>query len=129
MTSVCIYFEVHQPMRLNRFSVFNIGDNSHPSIYFNSKLNQEIFEKVAKKCYLPTNKMLLDLINKHQGKFRISYSLTGTFVEYCEKYLPEVLQSFKDLFKTGAVDLIEETYYHSLASLSVSYTHLTLPTN
>ena len=117
MTSVCIYFEVHQPMRLNRFSVFNIGDNSHPSIYFNKNLNQEIFEKVAKKCYLPTNKMLLDLINKHDGKFRISYSLTGTFVEYCENHLPEVLQSFKDLFKTGAVDLIEETYYHSLASL------------
>jgi len=117
MTSVCIYFEVHQPMRLNRFSVFNIGDNGHPSIYFNNKLNQEIFEKVAKKCYLPTNLMLLDLIHKHDGKFKISYSLTGTFVEYCETYMPEVLQSFKDLFKTGAVDLIEETYYHSLASL------------
>ena len=99
MTSVCIYFEVHQPMRLNRFSVFNIGDNGHPSIYFDQKLNQEIFEKVAKKCYLPTNLMLLDLIHKHDGKFKISYSLTGTFVEYCENYMPEVLQSFKDLFK------------------------------
>lgn len=118
MTSVCIYFEVHQPMRLNRFSVFNIGgDNGHPSNYFDHKLNQQIFEKVAHKCYLPTNNLLLDLINKYDGKFRISYSLTGTFVDYCQQHLPEVLDSFKELFKTGAVDLIEETYYHSLSSL------------
>ena len=66
MTSVCMYFEVHQPMRLNHFSVFNIGNNpSHPSYYFNDKLNREIFEKVAHKCYLPTNHLLLNLINKH----------------------------------------------------------------
>lgn len=118
MTSVCIYFEVHQPMRLNRFSVFNIGDdNNHPSTYFDHKLNQQIFEKVAKKCYLPTNKLLLNLINQYNGKFRISYSITGTFIEYCERWIPEILDSFKDLFKTGAVDLIEETYYHSLSSL------------
>ena len=118
MPSVCFYFEVHQPMRLNRFSVFNIGQNGDSlSTYFDRKLNQEIFEKVAKKCYLPTNRLLLDLINEFNGKFRISFSLTGTFVEYCERFMPEVLDSFKDLFKTGAVDLIEETYYHSLSSL------------
>jgi len=118
MPSVCFYFEVHQPMRLNRFSVFNIGNVSDPlPSYFNSNLNQQIFEKVAKKCYLPTNKLLLDLINEFDGKFRISFSLTGTFVEYCERFLPSVLDSFRDLFKTGAVDLIEETYFHSLSSL------------
>lgn len=118
MTSVCIYFEVHQPIRLNKFSVFNIGnDHSSHSNYFNGKLNQEIFEKVAKKCYLPTNKLLLNLINKYEGKFRLSFSITGTFVEYCEQYMPSVIDSFKELFSTGAVDLIEETYYHSLSSL------------
>jgi len=118
MPSVCFYFEVHQPMRLNRFSVFNIGNVSDPlPSYFNSNLNKQIFEKVAKKCYLPTNKLLLDLINEFDGKFRISFSLTGTFVEYCERFLPSVLDSFRDLFKTGAVDLIEETYFHSLSSL------------
>jgi alpha-amylase len=118
MPSVCVYFEVHQPMRLNRFSVFNIGNVPDPlSSYFNDKLNLEVFEKVAKKCYLPTNNLLLNLINKFDGKFRISFSLTGTFVEYCERFLPSVLDSFKDLFNTGAVDLIEETYFHSLSSL------------
>ena len=118
MTSICLYFEVHQPMRLNHFSIFNIGANQDRfSDYFNDKLNQEIFEKVAKKCYLPTNKILLELINKYDGKLRVSFSLTGTFIEYCERYMPSVLDSFKDLFATGAVDLIEETYYHSLSSL------------
>ena len=118
MTSICIYFEVHQPTRLNRFSVFNVGKNSDPlSTYFNNELNFWIFEKVAKKCYIPTNKILLNLINESDGDFRISFSLTGTFVEYCEKYMPSLLDSFKDLFATGAVDLIEETYFHSLSSL------------
>jgi len=118
MPSICLYFQVHQPMRLNRFTVFNIGANqARSSEYFNRKLNQEIFEKVAKKCYLPTNKILLDLINKYEGKFRVSFSLTGIFIEYCERYMPLVLDSFKDLFATGAVDLIEETYFHSLSSL------------
>ena len=118
MTSVCFYFEVHQPMRLNHFSVFNIGEqNESYSTYFNNKLNRQIFEKVAKKCYLPTNNLLLDLIHQFDGDFRISFSITGTFIEYCEKYSPTVLDSFKELFKTGAVDLIEETYFHSLSSL------------
>jgi len=118
MPSACIYFEVHQPMRLNRFSVFNIGEENSPlSRYFDSKLNREIFEKVARKCYLPTNSLLLNLINEFDGKFRVSFSLTGTFVEYCEQFMPEIIDSFKELFRTGAVDFIEETYFHSLSSL------------
>jgi alpha-amylase len=118
MASICLYFEVHQPFRLNRFSVFNIGDKNQDYLnYFNKKLNQEIFEKVAKKCYIPTNQLLLDLINENEGKFRISFSITGTFFEYCEQHIPYVIESFKELYKTGAVDLIEETYYHSLSSL------------
>ena len=118
MTSICMYFEVHQPVRLNRFSVFNIGaDEDSSQNYFDKKLNHEIFEKVAKKCYLPTNNLLLNLINEFDGKFRISFSLTGTFVEYCEQFMPSVLDSFKKLFATGAVDMIEETYFHSLSGL------------
>jgi alpha-amylase len=112
-----MYFEVHQPMRLNRFSVFNIGSDADAFNYFNNKLNHEIFEKVAKKCYLPTNNLLLNLINEFDGKFRISFSLTGTFVEYCERFMPSVIDSFKKLFATGAVDMIEETYFHSLSGL------------
>ena len=118
MPSVCIYFEVHQPVRLNHFSVFDIGNALDPySSYFDHKKNRAIFEKVASKCYLPTNKLLLDLINEHDGKFRVSFSLTGCFVEYCELFMPWLLESFQELFATGAVDFIEETYYHSLSGL------------
>ena len=118
MASICIYFEVHQPIRLKHFPDANIGTKNGPlQSYFNYDFNRGIFEKVAKKCYLPTNQLLLDLIQKHDDKFRISFSLTGTFIESCERYMPTLIDSFKQLFKTGAVDLIEETYFHSLASL------------
>jgi alpha-amylase len=104
-------------MRLNRFSVFNIGSTSSPYDYFDNTLNQKIFEKVARKCYLPTNQLLLELIDQYNGKFNISFSLTGTFIEYCQKHMPEVIDSFQNLVDTGSVSLIEETYFHSLASL------------
>jgi alpha-amylase len=118
MTSICLYFEVHQPLRLKQFSSVNIGrKNDAVNLYFNHNFNRGIFQKVAKKCYLPTNQILLDLIQKFDGKFRVSFSITGTFIETCERYMPNLMESFQQLFDTGAVDLIEETYFHSLASL------------
>ncbi|RLF28096.1 MAG: alpha-amylase [Thermoplasmata archaeon] len=118
MPAVCLYFEVHQPFRLNRFSVFSIGERINPAgTYFNHELNEKVFEKVARKCYLPTNQLLLDLIESFNGRLKVSFSITGTFMEYCDAHMPEVMESFRDLVKTGCVDLISETYYHSLASL------------
>jgi len=112
MVSVCMYFQVHQPFRLRRYPIFDVGTNHH---YFDDDKNREIIKKVATKCYLPTNKTILDLINKFNGKFKVSYSLTGVFIEQIEAYYPEVLQSFKDLVNTGHVELLSETYHHSLA--------------
>lgn len=118
MPSVCLYFEVHQPVRLNHFSVFNIGNtNDTYSTYFDHRKNRAIFEKVARKCYLPTNQLMLELIRKFDGKFRVSYSLTGTFVEYCELFMPWVLDTFQDLYNTGNVEFLDETYFHSLSGL------------
>jgi alpha-amylase len=104
-------------MRLNRFSVFNIGNTDSPYDYFNKKLNYKIFDKVAKKCYLPTNNLLLDLIDQYDGKFKVSFSMTGTFVEYCQEHMPEIIESFRHLIDTGSVSFIEETYFHSLSGL------------
>jgi len=112
MTSVCFYFQVHQPLRLNKFSVF---DTNIP--YFDDERNKGYFERVARKCYLPTNKTLLDLVNQHDGKFKVSFSLTGVFLEQCQKFAPQVIDSFKELAKTGNVEFLDETYYHSLAAL------------
>jgi alpha-amylase len=102
---------VHQPHRLRNYSVFDIGKNRD---YFDEKKNKEILLKVAKKCYLPANKVMLDLLQKHPG-FKISYSFSGTVLEQFEKYSPETLESFKKLVDTGRVEVLNETYYHSLA--------------
>lgn len=97
--------------------MFKMGSTASPYDYFNSNLNQKIFNKVAKKCYLPTNNLLLDLIDQYDGKFKISFSLTGTFIEYCQQHMPEIIDSFQHLIDTGSVSFIEETYFHSLSSL------------
>lgn len=74
-------------------------------------------QKVAHKCYLPTNNLMLSLIKKHKGKFKIAYSITGTAIEQFSKYSPDVLKSFIELSKTGCVEFLSETYYHSLSFL------------
>jgi len=118
MPSICIYFQVHQPVRLRRFSIFEQRQPENLfERYFDVKLNREVFNKVADKCYLPTNSLLLELIKKYGEKFKISYSLTGTFLEQATQYRPEVLDSFHALAETGSVDFLNETYYHSLSSL------------
>ncbi len=118
MTAVCFYFQVHQPRRMKKYRIFDIGRDHE---YFNdeseSKLNnKKIIDKVAGKCYLPTNKLLLGLL-KNNPRFKISYSLSGIFLEQLEQYNPEVLHSFQDLVKTGQVEILGETYYHSLSFL------------
>ena len=114
MPSVCLYFHVHQPYRINRFSVFNIGQNN---AYFDEEMNKFYLERIARKCYLPTNALLLDLIKKYKNKFKISFSITGLILEQLEKDFPDVLESFKKLVKTGQCELIGETFHHSLAFL------------
>lgn len=112
MPDVCIYFQAHQPNRLKPYTFFEIG-NDH--FYEDDKLNNEIIHKVAEKCYLPANQLMLELIKKHKGKFKISYSLSGVFIEQLEHHRQDVLDSFKKLADTGCVEFLSETYYHSLA--------------
>ncbi|MFH2020139.1 MAG: glycoside hydrolase family 57 protein [archaeon] len=114
MKSICFYFQVHQPFRLKRYRIFDIGKDHE---YFDDALNRKIMQKVAKKCYLPTNNLMLSLIKKHNGNFKISYSITGTALEQFEAYAPEVLDSFVELSRTGCVEFLSETYYHSLSFL------------
>ena len=112
MTSICFYFQVHQPFRVRDYSFFDIG-NSH--FYEDDKKNEEILNKVADKCYLKANKKMMELIHRQDGKFKISYSISGTAIEQFEKYRPDVLQSFIDLSNTGCVEFLSETYSHSLS--------------
>ena len=113
---VCIYFQVHQPLRLAHFSIFGDGENTAFGKYFDPELNSRIMRKVAEKCYLPTNSLMLELLEKHPD-FKISYSLTGVFMEQCREFSPEVMESFAALARTGRVEFLSETYYHSLSYL------------
>jgi len=115
MTSVCFYFQVHQPMRLDKdYSFFSLGRSHH---YRDEAANRDIMRKVAQKCYLPANRLMLDLIDEFKGKFRISYAITGVAMEQFQEFCPEVLESFRTLADTGCVEFIGETHYHSLAFL------------
>lgn len=114
MPSICFYFQVHQPFRLKPYDCFKIG---HDSAYDDDAKNKEILDRVAEKCYLPANRLMLELIAANHGEFRIAYSLSGTVIEQMEKFRPDVLQSFKDLAATGCVEFLSETYYHSLSFL------------
>ena len=111
---ITVTFHVHQPIRLKRFSVFMIG-NYGQTDYFDYEKNRQIFLKVAYKCYLPTNKIVLDLLDNYDIK--LAFSITGTFLEQAELFHPEVLESFKQLLSHKKVEVVSETYYHSLVSL------------
>jgi len=114
MKSICFYFQVHQPFRYRRYRFFDIGNDHY---YYDDYANESILRKVADRCYLPANKLMLELIIKHNGKFKIAYSISGLALEQFELYAPEVLTSFKDLADTGHVEFLSETYAHSLVSL------------
>mgnify|MGYP001193923944 CR=1 FL=1 len=114
MTSICIFFEAHQPYRIPEYTFFDIGDNHN---YEDNKKNFKAINAAADNYYLPTNKKILDLINKSNGEFKVALSLSGTLIEQMEQYRPDVLQSFIKLANTGCVEFLAETYYHSLSYL------------
>jgi alpha-amylase len=106
-------FQVHQPRRLRNFGVLDAGaDGSH----FNDAVNQDILNRIAVRCYLPANNLLLDLLNRFP-QIRITFSISGTALEQFEQFAPEVLDSFRRLVETGAVEILGETFYHSLACM------------
>ena len=112
MAQVCIYFQMHQPRRLRSYNVF---DSSHD--YFDDVGNRAILGRVAEKCYLPATRLILDLVKRHEGHFRVSYSITGTLLEQLEEGCPEVICLLRELAGTGCVEFLGETYHHSLAWL------------
>ncbi len=113
--SICLYFQVHQPTRLRLYRFFDIGKDSH---YYDDFANRTILRRIAQKCYLPMNQLMLDLIKQNKGKFKICYSISGSALEQFQRFCPDVIASFKALAETGKVEFLAETYYHSLASLA-----------
>jgi len=112
MPSVCFYFQVHQPIRLRHYTVFDNNDQ-----YFDDFKNASVCRKVANKCYLPANRLILDLIRRFDGRFKVAYSITGVLLEQLQRYSPEVVSTFDALAQSGCVEFLAETYYHSLSFL------------
>lgn len=116
MLSVCPYFHVHQPYRIKRYRIFDIGKDHE---YFNDDSetdlnNRRILRKVAEKSYLPANEVLLRLLKRHPD-FKFAFSFSGVVLDQLAAYAPEALDSFKRLVATGRVELLADTYHHSLA--------------
>jgi alpha-amylase len=126
MPDILFIFEVHQPFRLRKD--FFWAKRSHRRVnnaglfdhYFDAQADREVFERASKKCYLPSNRILLDQIDRHKRekrRARFSFSLSGVFLEQCERFGKDVYESFRDLARTGEVEFLGQTYYHSLCSL------------
>ena len=114
MKSICLFFQVHQPFRHRRYRFFDIGNDHY---YYDDYANATSVREIVDKSYLPANKLLLKLIKKMAGKFRVSFSITGTALDQFELYAPKVIESFQKLAATSHVEFLTETYSHSLSSL------------
>lgn len=114
--AIALYLHVHQPYRIRHYTVFDSGDNHNyfDALYDSKTSNERILHKVAEKSYLPTNEKLLKLLNENP-EFKLSLSITGTILEQLQKWSPQTLESFKKLVDTGRVEILGETYHHSLA--------------
>jgi alpha-amylase len=113
---IVLYLHVHQPFRIRHYTVFESGvDHNYFDSDYNSRTsNEKILQKVAEKSYIPTNQRLLELLDS-TPEFKLSLSITGTVLEQLEKWSPDALKSFQDLVATGRVEILAETYHHSLA--------------
>lgn len=114
--AIVLYLHVHQPYRVRHYSIFDAGVSHN---YFDAPdgdrtNNRDIVRKVAEKSYLPTNQRLLELLHEHP-EFKLSMSITGTVLEQLEQWAPDALRSFQELTATGRVEIVAETYHHSLA--------------
>jgi alpha-amylase len=112
MCSVALIFQIHQPYRLRRYSVFETD-----ATYFDDARNGEILRKVADKCYRPATRLMLDLARRHEGAFRFAVSISGTALEQLERWAPDVVEVFRELTRGGWCEVLAETSHHSLASL------------
>ena len=114
MKAICFYFQIHQPFRLKTYRFFDIGNDHY---YYDDFSNDDIITRIAQRSYLPANNMLLDMIKQYGKAFKVAFSISGTSLEQLEQYVPEFIESMKELAATGCVEFLSETYAHSLSSL------------
>ncbi|MBR2586788.1 glycoside hydrolase family 57 protein [Candidatus Saccharibacteria bacterium] len=117
MRGICLYLHIHQPWRFRAYSIFDVGNSDNYFLdgnYHSKQNNERIFRKVAEKSYLPTFTLLEKNLKRHEG-FKFSLSVTGVWLEQAELWMPELIERLKKMVKTGRVELVAETYYHSMS--------------
>lgn len=116
MRAICLYLHIHQPLRYREYSIFDVGNDSnyYNDNFYGRQSNERIFKKVAKKSYYPMLNLLLQNMQKHP-EFKVSFSITGTWLEQAEKWEPELIDLIRDMVNRGQCEIVGETYYHSLA--------------
>jgi alpha-amylase len=114
MKTICLFFQVHLPVRLTRYRFFDIG--KHLS-YYDEHANETNLKNLTKLCYLPANNLLLKQIKIQGGALRVAFYLSGVTIGQLKVFTPEVYDSFSKLADTGCVEFITGTYSHSLSSL------------
>ena len=108
---------MHQPWRFEQYSIFEVAHDHNywdEIDYYDKQNNQRIFEKVAGKSYRPMLSLLEHSLEKHAG-FKVSLSITGTWLEQAERWAPELIEQIRRMVKTGRCEILAETYYHSMA--------------
>ncbi len=113
MKAICFYFQIHQPFRLKRYRFFDIGNDHY---YYDDFANDDILTRIAQRSYIPAAETLLHMLETYPN-FRCAFSISGVALEQLEQYVPEFIDIMKKLIATGRVEILGETYAHSLSSL------------
>ena len=82
MKNICFYFEIHQPLRLKRYRFFEIGQDHY---YYDDFQNEERIRFLVDQAYLPSNKVITELIRSSNGNFRCAFSISGIALEQFEQ--------------------------------------------
>lgn len=116
MRAICLYLHIHQPIRYREYSIFDVGNDSnyYYDNYNGRQSNERIFRKVAKKSYYPMLNLLSENMDKYP-EFKVSLSITGTWLEQAEKWEPDLIRIIRRMVDSKQAEIVGETYYHSLA--------------
>ncbi len=114
MSNISLTFVAHQPNRLIPYDFFKIGEHA---FYEDDDMNARVLSTVAERCYFPAIRLMKQLIDMTEGKFRFGLALSGVILEQAMYHRPDLIAAFKELADTGCVDFLSMPYYNSLASV------------
>uniref|UniRef100_A0AB33J4S6 Glycoside hydrolase family 57 protein n=1 Tax=Prevotella sp. GTC17259 TaxID=3236795 RepID=A0AB33J4S6_9BACT len=114
MKTICLYFEIHQIIHLKRYRFFDIGTDHY---YYDDFETERTINDTTERCYMPALDTLLSMIKENEGKFKVTFSLSGVGMEQLEMHAPQVLAKLQELNETGCVEFLAEPYSHGLSSL------------